>query len=169
MDRLLARLERRLGKFAIERLITFIVGGMAIVYVLSLGAPHYQTLLTLDISKVRSGQVWRLFTDLFLPTAHSPFWFLISLDFTYLVGSSLENEWGAFKFNVFYLMGMVGTTIAAFATHGAQGNDFSICRCSWRLPRSSRTTSFTFFLPALEEQVAGAFRCCLSRLCVRHR
>jgi hypothetical protein len=36
MERLLARLERRLGRYAIPNLVGFIVGGMAIVWVLSL-------------------------------------------------------------------------------------------------------------------------------------
>ena len=43
-------------------------------------------------------------------------WVLLSLYFTWLVGSNLEHEWGALKFNVFYLLGAVGTAAAGFIT-----------------------------------------------------
>jgi hypothetical protein len=33
---------------------------------------------------------------------------------SFLIGSSLEQEWGSFKFNVYYFMGIIGTIIAAF-------------------------------------------------------
>ena len=38
------------------------------------------------------------------------------LYFYYMIGTTLENEWGSFKFNLYYLFGMVGTIIAAFIT-----------------------------------------------------
>lgn len=31
-----------------------------------------------------------------------------------MIGVGLEQEWGSFKFNVYYLIGMLGTTVAAF-------------------------------------------------------
>lgn len=33
-----------------------------------------------------------------------------------MIGSSLENEWGTFRFNLYYLIGVLGTAIAAFIT-----------------------------------------------------
>lgn len=124
MDRLLSRLERRFGRFAIENLTLFIVGGMALVFVLAQISPEYVAALVLDLKRVRAGEVWRLFTYLFLPTTFQPLWFIFSLYMTYLIGTNLESEWGAFKYNVFYLMGMAGTTLAAYLTGGAQGNEY---------------------------------------------
>ena len=46
---------------------------------------------------------------------------LLNLYFAWWVGSSLEQHWGAFKFNAFYFMGVVGTVVAAFLT-GPQTN-----------------------------------------------
>jgi len=40
------------------------------------------------------------------------------LYFYYIIGSNLENEWGSFRFNLYYFLGMIGTTIAAFITKG---------------------------------------------------
>ena len=121
MDRLLARLERNFGRFAIERLTTFIVGGMAIVFVLAYVRPELLGQLTLDPSRALK-EPWRFVTYFFLPTRFDLIWILFSLYWTWLVGTNLENEWGAFKFNVYYLLGAIGTTAAAWLTGLPQGN-----------------------------------------------
>src|ERR1700758_644042 len=109
MDRLLARLELRLGRYAIPNLILYVVGGMALVWALGFARPEVYDRLALDMDAVRHGQVWRLVTFLFLPTTTSIYWILFNLYFTWWVGSSLEEHWGAFKFNAFYLLGALGT------------------------------------------------------------
>lgn len=122
MDRLLARLERTfLGRLAIERLTTFIVGGMAIVFFLSMTKPELIQHLTLDPSRALS-EPWRFVTYLFLPTSTSLIWVVFALYWTWLVGTNLEHEWGAFKLNTYYLLGALGTTAAAWITREAQGN-----------------------------------------------
>jgi membrane associated rhomboid family serine protease len=113
MERLLARLERRLGRFAIPNLILFIVGGMAVVWVLAHARPESLHRLTLDINAVRHGQFWRLVTFLFIPPSWEPIWIFVNLYFAWWIGSSLEQNWGAFKFNAYYLLGAVATIIAS--------------------------------------------------------
>jgi hypothetical protein len=116
MEGLLARLERSFGRFAIPHLIRFIVGGMAMVWALSLKRPDYATHLTLDLERVRHGEVWRLITFLFLPPPSSSptsLWIFINLYFTWWVGSSLEQNWGAFKFNAYYAIAAAATILAA--------------------------------------------------------
>lgn len=121
MDRLLARLDRTFGRFAIERLTTYIVGGMGIVFILGMAKPELWDVLTLD-PRLALKQPWRFVTYLFLPRDTSIFWVFFTLYWTWLVGNNLEQEWGAFKFNVFYLLGALGTTAAAFITGMPQGN-----------------------------------------------
>jgi hypothetical protein len=113
MERLLARLERRIGRYAIPNLILYVVGGMAVVWALSLSRPEGIERLMLDMSAVRRGEVWRLVTFLFIPPRASPIWVLVNLYFTWWVGSSLEQHWGSFKFNVYYFIGALGTIAAA--------------------------------------------------------
>ncbi|HEY6458832.1 MAG TPA: rhomboid family intramembrane serine protease [Polyangiaceae bacterium] len=122
MERLLARLERSIGRFAIPNLITFIVAGMGLVYAMQAFA-HVDVMprITLDMGAVLRGEVWRLVTFLFIPMGSSLIWVLVNLYFTWWVGSSLEQHWGAFKFNAFYLIGVLGT-IAAAALTGPQTN-----------------------------------------------
>jgi len=116
MDRFLARLERKIGRYALPNLIAYVVAGMAIVWVLSLARPELLRYLVLDMDAVRRGEVWRLVTFLFIPRAMSPIWVLISLYFTWWIGSSLEEHWGPFKLNAFYLVGALGTVAAAVLT-----------------------------------------------------
>jgi len=124
VERLLARLELKYGKYAIAHLTNVIVGGMAIVFVLSLARPEFQRALELDLGQVRNGQVWRLVTYVFLPTSNNIIWILFSLWWVWRVGTSLESEWGALKFNLYYLLGMTGTTAAAWLAGGAVGNSW---------------------------------------------
>jgi hypothetical protein len=121
MDRLLARLDRRFGRYAIRNLIVYVVIGMAITWALSLKGPWVVHRLFLDMYAVRRGEVWRLFTFLFIPATSDPLWMMVNLYFTWWVGSSLEQHWGAFKFNVYYFIG-VFATIAAALIAGAASN-----------------------------------------------
>lgn len=91
----------------------YIVGGMAMVWVLSTLRPSFLGHLALDMRAVRRGEVWRLVTFLFIPPPSRPLWILINLYFTWWVGSSLEGKWGSFKFNAYYLIGALGTVIAS--------------------------------------------------------
>jgi hypothetical protein len=120
MDRLLARLERRIGRFAIPHLIYYVVAGMLLVWVLAMSRPEVLDRLDLDMGAVRRGEVWRLVTFLFIPDGTS-YRVLINIYFTWWVGSSLDQHWGAFKFNVYYLIGVLGT-IAVATLAGGQSN-----------------------------------------------
>jgi membrane associated rhomboid family serine protease len=122
MDRLLARLERRLGGLAIPHLTAIIVAGMGAAFVGSRTRPELIGRLALDIDEVKHGQVWRLVTYLFIPRTDSWWWIIFSLGFLWWVGTTLERHWGAFRFNVFYLLGCVGTTVAAVLTGHAETN-----------------------------------------------
>ncbi|HXX65868.1 MAG TPA: hypothetical protein VEK07_01725 [Polyangiaceae bacterium] len=118
MERFLARLERRFGRLAVPNLISVIVGGTAIVWLLSLLRPEFQFRLILDINAVRHGEVWRLITFLFIPTVQaqqssSILWEAVALYFTWWIGSSLEQHWGPFKFDLYYAIGAIATIGAA--------------------------------------------------------
>ena len=74
------------------------------------------------LQRIREGEVWRLVTFLFLPmTGTRDFFVLFNLYFAWWIGSSLEEHWGTFKFNVYYFIGALGTIVAALIA-GPQGN-----------------------------------------------
>src|SRR5437868_9972991 len=119
MESWLAKLERRLGRYAPHNLTLLIVGLSGLVYALSYVTPAFLDQLVLDPQAVAQGEVWRLITFLFLPWggggrgAFGPILTIIALMFLYTVGTSLEAEWGNFKFDFYYLVGVVATIVAS--------------------------------------------------------
>lgn len=114
----LNNLERKAGRFAIPQLMIGLSAIMLGVFLADwlLPALGLSGWLYLDMGLVAQGQIWRLITFIFLPPATSPFWILFNLYFYCLIGTALEREWGAFRFNVFYLAGMVFAVIGALFT-----------------------------------------------------
>ncbi|MCT4542891.1 MAG: rhomboid family intramembrane serine protease [Vallitalea sp.] len=113
----LNKLERKFGKYAIKNLMLYIVACNAFVYLFMRISPK-QTILNLALvpSLIKQGEVWRLVTFVFYPPNATLIFIIFALYFSYLIGSTLEHEWGSFKFNIYYLLGVLGTIIGAFIT-----------------------------------------------------
>jgi hypothetical protein len=124
MERWLSKLERRIGQYAPHNLTFWIVGLSGLVYALAYVQPAVLNYLYLDPDLVARGEVWRLFTFLFLPWggggrgALGPIFTIFALMFLYTVGTSLEAEWGSFKFDLYYLIGVVATIVASLFLGG---------------------------------------------------
>jgi len=67
------------------------------------------------------GQIWRLITWIFLPLTSNFFFVAIALYFYYFVGSTLEREWGAAKFTIYYIFGVLLNIIYGFVMWFAVG------------------------------------------------
>lgn len=94
----------------ISNLMLYIVLGSGLVYFFGLinGGNVLYELLTFDKAKILKGQVWRLVSWLFTDTLSSnPLLNVIFLYFFYRLGRSVEMSIGTFKFNLFYLGGLV--------------------------------------------------------------
>lgn len=120
------RAEAKFGYLAIPGLPRIIVAFNALVFVLLKLNPHFYDLLILDPRLVMQGQVWRLVSYLFIPSMGGlfPDWLMaaIYLLFLWFVGNGVEQAMGAFKLTVFYVLGMIGSTIAAFFVGGDWSN-----------------------------------------------
>ena len=83
------KLERKFGRICIPHLMLVIIAGQAMVYLANLLNPDILLLsrFSLNWAAVMHGEVWRL-----------------------------ENTWGDFQFNVYYLCGMLGAILAAALT-----------------------------------------------------
>lgn len=114
----LGKLQRKFGKYAISGLMKYIVIINFLVFLLSYIVPNvnikYQLALIPEL--VMKGEVWRLITFLFIPPSQSIIWILFALYFYYMIGTNLEQVWGSFKFNVYYLVGVIGAIAASFIT-----------------------------------------------------
>lgn len=123
MDRVLDKLERIFGRLAIERFASVLVAGTAAVFLARLLHLDFANKTAL-VPQLVAREPWRLLTFAFTPREASPIWVVVGLMFLYWVGSTLEATWGAFKLNVYYLVGMLGTIAAAFITGRPQTNYF---------------------------------------------
>ena len=108
------KLERRIGFLAIPGLPKIIVGFTAMVFVLAYVTPDFINALDLDPIRIRHGEVWRLITYIFIPTTPSPLWILFALWFLWWIGEGLERAIGPFQLTLYVIVGMIGTTAAAF-------------------------------------------------------
>ena len=128
MNNFLYKLERKFGRYAIHNLMKYIVGLYALGYVVYMINPYiYYQFLMLDIDKVLHGQIWRLVTFLIQPVdASGLFFMLISLYLYFMIGNSLENAWGAFRFNLYYLTGILFNILAVIIIYAVTGRSYPI-------------------------------------------
>jgi membrane associated rhomboid family serine protease len=109
----LDKLERRFGQWAIPQFALFIVAANALIYVLGQIRPEFIFQLTLDPDAIRQGEYWRVVTFLFVPPRLGLIWMMLWLFVFYQFAQALEQEWGEFRFCVFYGVGALATIIAA--------------------------------------------------------
>lgn len=121
------KLSRKLKRIYIPNLMFYIVVTNALVYFLCQmeGFTNLPNYLSLVPAKIMEGEVWRLITFIFIPQAGGLFSLFFFLYLYYMAGSGLEHEWGGFKFNMYYLCGMVVTIICSFIVDGTIGSGYS--------------------------------------------
>ncbi|WP_105619163.1 rhomboid family intramembrane serine protease [Vallitalea okinawensis] len=118
----LDKLERKYGRrFGIKNLMLYVVLiNFAFYFFDAMNLPVY-SMMTLVPGRVLSGEIWRLVTFIFIPPNTSMLFIAFVLYLYYMIGSTLENVWGVFKFNLFYLIGILGTILGAFLVYGITG------------------------------------------------
>ena len=113
------KLEKKWGKYAIINLMKYMVVLYIIGLVMSFVNPViFNEMLVLDFDKIFAGQVWRLVTFAIAPPMQfgaglDLIFALIALYMYYFIGSTLEQIWGAFKFNLFYFGGLFACILCA--------------------------------------------------------
>ena len=114
MNNFLNKLERKFGRYAIPDLIRYVIVLYCAGAVIGMINPRiYYNYLCLDMSAVFRGQIWRLFTFLIEPYGFSSgmgmllsiLFFVIQVQLFFLFGRSLEQAWGTFRFNMYFLSG----------------------------------------------------------------
>lgn len=110
---LLDKLERKFGKYSIENLPKYISMFTAMFYIMSVILPSgsIQELLYLIPQNIMQGQIWRLVTFILVPPNMGPIFAFFAIYIYYSMATTLESEWGSFKLNVYYLIGMIASII----------------------------------------------------------
>jgi len=114
----LYKLERKFGKYAIQGLMKYIIVLYGIGFVINMtDASIYYRFLSLDASMILKGQVWRLVTFIIQPPSNNIIFVVFSLYLYYIIGINLERVWGAFRFNLYFLVGVLGHIVAALGVY----------------------------------------------------
>jgi hypothetical protein len=116
------RLQRRFGWLAVPNVTLTLIVGQAVLFVANFLAereflPQGLSLdrIALDPAKVMQGEVWRLVTFLFDPPKMYAIFAVFYFSLLNLFGTTLEQQWGTFKYNLYLLTGYFANVAAAFA------------------------------------------------------
>ena len=122
------KLQRKLGRYAIPNLMLYIIAGMGFVFLVDMvvypvtgfSASYY---FSFNRALILRGQIWRLITFIFIPQSYNALFLILSLYFYWMIGSALQGQWGSFRFNLYYLCGIIGCVAAGMLT-GYTSNTF---------------------------------------------
>ena len=121
----LDKLAYRFRKIAIKNLMLYIAAGQFLVFLIDLlMSARFETtfsqLLEFNRSLILQGQVWRVISFIFIPPTQAGitgiFFIFFVLYFYWMIGNSLEHEWGAAKFNLYYYFCILFLIAAGFIT-----------------------------------------------------
>ena len=111
--KLLNRLERKFGDYAIPNLTVYLIALQAFSWVLLQAHPELFLKLVLTHDGLMKGEVWRLLTILFIPPNMNLLFLAIALYFFFMIGTAMEAQWGTFRYNMYILIGYVATMLVA--------------------------------------------------------
>lgn len=107
-------LDRKFGRYAIPNLTIYLIAGQSFFYLMYMTGKLERSASYLSADLLMQGEWWRLFTLPFDPPRQSLIFTLFAWYFFYMLGSTLEEHWGAFRYNVYLLLGCVITIAASF-------------------------------------------------------
>lgn len=114
---MIAKLEQKIGKYAVKNLIYYILGAYVIGYILYLAKPEWYEVITLNPIMVSQGQVWRLFTWVCTVPQALSFFTIFMFLFYFFIGRTLEQHMGSFRYNLYIFSGWFFTTLGAMLVY----------------------------------------------------
>jgi hypothetical protein len=102
-------LEKKLRRYEVHNLTLYLIIGQVLFFVFALSGRFILDRVVLVPDRVLAGEWWRLITFLFIPPITNPIFAFFAWYMFYLMGSALESHWGAFRYNLFLLIGYVVT------------------------------------------------------------
>lgn len=156
----LNRMERKFGRFAIPNLMYYIVIMYIAGFVILMVNPqfYFQYLSLAPGEVIGKLQIWRLVTFLLWPPVGSGSKFtLIIFNFMmislyYSLGTTLERIWGTFRFNLYFLTGVLGTIAAAFILYLITGYNYIL---TTEYLNASLFLAFAFTFPDMSFYLYG--------------
>jgi len=104
-------------RFGIPNLMLYVVIGNAIVWLFSMFAGlNFLSGLVFSPYHILHGQIWRLVTFIIIPE-NTGLLAVIFFYFYYMIGRTLEAQWGPGKFTVYFFSGILLTILYGFAVY----------------------------------------------------
>jgi len=111
---MLDTLERKLRRYAVHNVTLYLILGQALFFVFAMSGRFILDRVVLIPDAVLAGEWWRLLTFLFIPPLSNPIFTFFAWYLFYLMGNALEGHWGAFRYNLFLLIGFLVTVAVSF-------------------------------------------------------
>lgn len=125
--KLIQKLEKKFGRFAIKNLTYYIMGAYIIGWLIQLSSPQvYDAYLSLNAEAILHGQIWRIITFLVNPPSSGMLFMIFALYLYYFIGTNIERAWGTFRFNLYYFTGVLFHVIAAIIIYLLFGINFDL-------------------------------------------
>ena len=126
MGKFLIRLEQKYGKYALNNLPMAMVVCYALGFIVQNGASWLMEYLYLNPYLVMKGQIWRLFTWIFVPLGSSNILMeLFAMYCYYMLAKNLEFAMGRFRFGLYIFSGVFFTMLGGFVLFGIAGVQFA--------------------------------------------
>lgn len=128
----LNKLERKYGRYAVSDLMKYVLILYSIGTLIGLLAPQiYYYYLQLDYSMIAKGQIWRLFTFIMepYPISGQPLnilFFAVMVSLYLMIGRGLEQAWGSFRFNLYFISGIFFNQLAGLIVYLVFGEAYSV-------------------------------------------
>ncbi len=111
---LIDKLDRKLRRYALRNITLYLIIGQVLFFIFVLSGRFILDRVVLIPERVLVGEWWRLITFLFIPPLTNPIFAFFAWYLFYLMGSALEGHWGAFRYNLFLLIGYLVTVAVTF-------------------------------------------------------
>jgi len=107
-------LEKKFRRYAVHNITLYLILGQVLFFVFRLSGRFILERIVLIPDYVLMGEWWRLITFLFIPPITNPIFAFFAWYMFYLMGNALEDHWGAFRYNLFLIIGYVVTVAVSF-------------------------------------------------------
>jgi len=111
---LLDTLENKFKRYAVTNVTLYLIVGQVLFFLFQQSGRFILQRVVLIPDFVLMGEWWRLITFLFIPPPMNPIFAFFAWYLFYLMGSALEGHWGAFRYNLFLLVGYAVTVLVSF-------------------------------------------------------
>lgn len=121
MKKWMNKMERKYGRYAVTNLTVYLLICYGVGYCVKFIVPQLLMYFTLEPGLILRGQVWRLISWVIIPPTDNIIFVIFMMLLYYSLGTSLEQLWGAFRYNVYIFSGMIFTVIGAFIVYFMTG------------------------------------------------